>query len=151
MEVKVVMDYADRVLKEIRKYKKILIMDLGEDGISVCDWLKANGKKIRNFVYLGENVDIGIIEGITVRNLNTLLSWKTDALLVCMEEAENMHTMLSEIEELGFENFLVIEREFVESLKREPAYKKSNMLFEQKLCSIDKSKYKKNCDTDVLL
>ncbi len=25
------------------------------------------------------------------------------------------------------------------------------MLFEQKLCSIDKSKYKKNCDTDVLL
>lgn len=145
------MNYAEQVLREIRKYKKILIMDLSEDGISVCDWLKANGKKIRNFVYLGENVDVGIIEGVAVKKLNTLLSWKKDALLLCMEEAENMHTMLTEINELGFENVLVIEREFIESLKREPAYKKSNILYEQKLSSIDKSKYKKNDDTDVLL
>lgn len=151
MEGKEGMDYAEQVLKEIRKYKKILIMDLGEDGVSVCDWLKANGKKIRNFVYLEENADIGIIEGITVRNLNSLLSWKKDALLICMEEAENMCTRLSEVNKLGFENVLVIERAFIESLKREPAFKKSNILYEKKLHSIDKSRYKENSAMDVLL
>lgn len=144
-------DYGEQILKEIRKYKRILIMDLGENGISVCDWLKANGKKIRNYVYLEDDVDVEIIEGIAVRNLNTLLSWKKNALLICMEEAENMHTMLLEINKLGFENILVIKREFVEFLKNEPVYKKSNILYEQKLHSIDKAKYKKNCDTDVLL
>lgn len=147
-----VVDYGEQILEEVKKYKKILVMDLGEDGISICDWLKANGKKIQNYVYLGENAEVGIIEGITVRNLNTLLSWKKDALLICIERMHGEQPIeLPGINELEFENILILKREFVEALKQEPVYKKNNALYEQKLQNIDKLKYRKNCETDVLL
>lgn len=145
------MDYGEKILREVKKYKKILVMNLGEDGISVGDWLKANGKKIRNYVYLEKNTDIGIIEGVVVKDLITLLSWKKEALLICMEGLEGENNIISKLDNLGFENILVLKREFIEELKREPIYIKNNKLYEQKLNSIDKSRFNKDYDTDILL
>lgn len=144
-------DYGENLLQEIKKYKKILVMDAGEDGISVCDWLRANGKKIRSYVYLGEDKNIGNIEGVVVKNLNTLLSWRKDALLICMEGVGDVDDILFEVNKLGFENILTIKRDFLEELKREPVHEKNNALYEQKLRCVEQSKYNKALDTDVVL
>lgn len=142
-------DYEKFLLDNIRKYKKILIMDLTENGINICDWLKGNGKKIRNYVYLGKEPDIRIIEGITVKNLVSLLSWREEALVICVESESS--TELSDLNKLGFMNVLIIRNEFVKFLKKEPVYKRNNKIFKQKLQMLKNDRCLRNLKEDILL
>lgn len=142
-------EYENQILEQVRAFKKILVMDLGNDGICVSDWLTANGKKIRNFVYMGEENSLGMIAGITVKNLNSLLSWGEEALLVCVEGNNNFEAL--EADKLGFKNILVLKRGFVEQLKKEPIYEKNNALYKKKLQSIRKDEYINSNRANVLL
>lgn len=143
-------DEESQILELVRNYNRILIMDLGEDGISISDWLKANGKKIRNFVYLRDNSNIEIIEGIMVKDLKTLVSWSKDALLICVQKNEE-NDEIQEIDKMGFENILLIKRTFIDALKENPIYEKNNLVFEQKLQNVLQKNCKNNSDADVLL
>jgi len=137
------------ILKIIRSFDRAVLVDIGTDGENVSDWLKANGRRVNCFGYLDKNIDTPIIDGIIIKDLKTLTSWCENAIIICLENEES--ETYKDVEAIGFKNILCIGKDLLEELRKETIHDKNNRIFYEKISYLDKSKYVKQSDTDVLL